>query len=344
MAERIGDERVRLVALHARAWASFAPSKPPAERLGQVAEIEALAHAVGDREMCYRAEVLRQQTLLEMGDLVGADASGVRMEQLVNELRIPRFAPWVRSYRATRSFIAGRLDEADELSASALTEALERGTDADAALTLIGGQQMAIRIHRDGLEPIADALQAMAEDLADQEVVLAMLPVLYREIDRQPEAIASYRIAASRRTQVARDTTWLIYAWALGVSCRFAHGEDTAQELYEELLPYADRWAVSTPSISFGPVSLALAGYASVLGWHDAALAHVETALAAATAAQAPVFVAAALVEQAEVLLARGDIEDQRRARCALNDAAHIEVGLGLTALLARANRLAERC
>ena len=170
---------------------------------------------------------------------------------------------------------------------------------------------MAIRIYRDGLEPIADALQAMAEDLTEQDVVLAMLPVLYREIDRKPEAIGSYRIAAARRTHVARDATWLIYAWALGVSCRYADGEDTAQELYEELLPYADRWAVSTPSICFGPVSLALAGYASVLGWHDAALAHVETALASATAAHAPVFVAAALVEQAEVLLARGDDDDR---------------------------------
>jgi tetratricopeptide (TPR) repeat protein len=344
MADRMGDDRARLVALHARAWASFEPREPPAERLRRVAEIEALAHDVGDREMLYRAEVLRQQTLLELGDMGAADASGARMEQLVNELRMPRFAPWVRSYRATREFVAGHLTEADRLSSDALEEAVQRGTDAEAAMVLIGGQQMAIRIYRDGLEPIADALQAMAADLKDQDVVLAMLPVLYRELDRQPEAIEAYRVAVERRAEVARDATWLIYAWALGVSCRFSQGAETAQELYDELLPYADRWAVSTPSICFGPVSLALAGYASVLEWHDAALAHVESALASAVAEHAPVFAAAALVERAEVLLARDEDDDRRLAMVALNEATHLNVGLGLSSLLARATRLRERC
>jgi DNA-binding SARP family transcriptional activator/energy-coupling factor transporter ATP-binding protein EcfA2 len=343
MAERLGDDRARLVALHALAWASFVPGKPPSERLAQVAEIEALALAVGDAEMSYRAEVLRQQTLLEIGDLAGADASCARMEQFVSELRMPRFAPWVRSYRATRAFLAGDLNGADELAAAALNEALDLGTDAEAALTLIGGQQMAVRIHRDGLEPIAEGLQALAADLPDQDVVLAMLPVLYREIDRRTEAVAAYEVAASRRAKAPRDATWLIYAWALGVSCRYADGRATARELYEELLPYADRWAVSTPSVSFGPISLALSGYASVLGWHDAALAHVETGLASARAQRTPLFVAAGLVELAEVLLARDEPDDRTQARVALDEAMQVGTELGLTALLARARRVAEQ-
>jgi DNA-binding SARP family transcriptional activator len=343
MAARLGDDRVRLVALHARAWATFAPSLPPAERLAQVSDITALAQAVGDGEMAYRAEVLRQQTLLEVGDLTGADASCARMEQLVSQLRMPRFAPWVRSYRATRAFLAGQLAEADRLATEALEEAVERGTDTEAALALIGGQQMAVRIHRDGLEPFAEALQAMVGDLGDQDVVRAMLPVLYRELGQRPEAAEAYRAAAARRAQVPRDATWLIYAWALGVSCRFADGGETARELYDELLPFADRWAVSTPSICFGPMSLALAGYASVLGWHDAALAHVETGLASARGEHTPVFVAAALLEQAEVLLARGEPDDRRHARAALNEAAHLGVSLSLTALLQRVRALGEQ-
>ena len=339
IADRLDDDRARLVALFAKAWASFAPSEPPAHRLSQVADITALAERVGDREMAYRAEVLRHQTLLEVGDVTGADASCARMERLVSELRMPRFAPWVRSYRATHAFLAGELGEADRMAAEALNEALERGTDTEAALVQIGGQQMAIRIHRDGLEPIAEALQGMAAE-TDQDVVLAMLPVLYRELDRRAEAVESYQQAVARRALIPRDATWLIYAWALGVTCRYAGGAPTARELYDELLPYADRWAVSTPSICFGPMSLALAGYASVLGWHDAALAHAETGLASARAEHTPIFVAAALVEQAEVLLARGEGDDRRRARGALNEAAHLAVGLELSALLDRVWRL----
>jgi hypothetical protein len=127
------------------------------------------------------------------------------------------------------------------------------------------------------------------------------------------------------------------------VSCRYAGGHATARELYEELLPYADRWAVSTPSVAFGPISLALAGFASVLGWHDAALAHVETGLASARAQRTPLFVAAGLVELAEVLLARDEAEDRKQARVALDEAMDVGTELGLTALLARARRVGEQ-
>ncbi len=340
IADRMEDPRARLVALHAQAWSTFAPSEPPRHRLAQVVEIAALAEHLGDHEMSYRAEVLRQQTLLEIGDVAGAEASVDRMDQLVSDLRMPRFAPWVRSHRATGAFIAGRLEEADRLSAEALEDAMERGTETEAALALIGGQQMAVRIHRDGLEPFAEALQHMAEVLDEQDVVMAMLPVLYRELDRPEEARSAYRVAAIRRALVPRDGTWLIYAWALGASCRIGDGAEWAEELYTELLPYADRWAVATPSICFGPISLGLAGYASCLGWHDAALAHAEAGLASARAQSAPVFTADALVVQAECLLARDQPGDRDAARAALDDATPFCERFGLTTLAGRAARL----
>lgn len=342
IADRLEDPRARLVALHAQAWATFAPSEPPARRLDQVAEIAALAEQLGDHEMSYRAEVLRQQTLLEIGDVAGAEASVARMEQLVSDQRMPRFSPWVRSHRATGAFIAGRLEEADRLTVEALDDAMQRGTETEAALALIGGQQMAVRIYRDGLEPFAEALESMVDALDRQDVVVAMLPVLYLELDRPQEAQAAYKVAAARRALVPRDGTWLIYAWALGISCRVGDGTDWAEELYTELLPYADRWAVATPSICFGPISLGLAGYASCLGWHDAALAHAESGLASARAQSAPVFTAAALVVQAECLVSRAQPGDGEAARAALDEADPICDCLGLTTLAARSARLRE--
>ncbi len=336
IAERLGDDRVRLVALHARAWAGFAPSVPPSERLLEVAEVADLAQRIGDREMAYLAEALRQQTLLEIGDLAGADGCCERMTLLVSELRMPRFAPWIRSYRATRAFLAGELDEADRLAEDALAEAMEIGADVDAALWLIGGQQLAVRMFRDGLEPFAGVLETMARDFPQQGSVIAMVPLLHRELGRDREVVDSYRVAASRRHDVSRDATWLIYAWALGVACRDAGGTSTAEELYDELLPYADRWAVSTPSICFGPMAYALSGYASVLGWHDAALAHVESGLASARSRHALLFIASGLVEQAEVLLARRAPDDRAQAMAALDEATHLGIGLGLTSLLRR--------
>jgi DNA-binding SARP family transcriptional activator/tetratricopeptide (TPR) repeat protein len=343
IADRLEDPRARLVALHAQAWATFAPSEPPGHRLGQVAEISALAEQLGDHEMSYRAEVLRQQTLLEIGDAAGAEASVARMEQLVSDQRMPRFSPWVRSHQATGAFIAGRLEEADRLTVEALDDAMQRGTETEAALALIGGQQMAVRIYRDGLEPFAEALESMVDALDRQDVVVAMLPVLYLELDRPEEARAAYKVAAARRALVPRDGTWLIYAWALGISCRLGDGTTWAEELYTELLPYADRWAVATPSICFGPISLGLAGYASCLGWHDAALAHAESGLASARAQSAPVFTAAALVAQAECLVSRAQPGDREAARAALDEADPICDRLRLTTLAARSARLREQ-
>src|SRR5690606_23397528 len=122
MAERLDNPRAVLTAVDAEAWSSFALDVPPPERVRKAELVLAMALDQADLETAYRAEFLQQQTLLEIGDFAGADAACARVEEIVRELRMPRFVPWVRSYQATRAFVAGELAKADDLAARALEE------------------------------------------------------------------------------------------------------------------------------------------------------------------------------------------------------------------------------
>ena len=340
MAERLDDPQALLIALDAEAWSTFALDAPPPERVRKAEVVLAKALELDDLEVAYRAEFLQQQTLLEIGDFGGADASCARVEEIVRELRMPRFVPWVRSYQATRAFVAGELDKADELSARALAESAERDSDHEGAVALIGGQQMAIRVYRGGLEPMVPFLEAMVDDLAYQNVVRAMLPVLHHELDQQAEAAAAWRVSVANVADVPRDAAWLVYMWAVGSTARFARGGDRAEEIYDRMLPFADRWAVATSSICFGPMSMPLGVLAGALGWHEVAVAHFENALVAAQAVPAPVFEAAAGVELAITLRDWGTPAALERLDEVVRHARKRSDDLGLTTLLYRLDQL----
>jgi tetratricopeptide (TPR) repeat protein len=337
-AQGLDDPEVLLVALHAEAWATFAPDESPTTRLAKAEAVVRLALQLDDLEIAYRAEFLRQQTLLEVGDFAGADDALLQVEHLVRELRMPRFVPWVRSYQATRAFVAGELATADDLSARAFADLGEGSSEG--AVALIGGQQMALRIYRDGLEPMAEFLESMVDDLSFQNVALAMLPVLYHELDRPEDAVRAWRNAVGRLEEVDRNAAWLVYMWALGSTCRYADGADMAEELYRQLLPFADRWAVATSSICFGPMAMPLGVLASTLGWHEVAFTHLENAVTSARSVPAPVFEAAAEVELAHALLVSELRSVRDRAADLLGHARGRCEDLGLASLLVRVDRL----
>jgi DNA-binding SARP family transcriptional activator len=340
MAQRLDNPRALLTALNAEAWATFALDSPPPERVRKAEVVLGLALEHGDLEMAYRAEFLQQQTLLEIGDFPGADASCRRVEEIVRELRMPRFVPWVRSYQATRAFVAGNLALADELAAQALLESAERDADNEGTASLIGGQQLALRIYRGGLEPMVPFLEAMVDDLAYQTVVRAMLPVLHQELDQPAEAAAAWQVSAVDIVDAPRDASWLVAMWAMGATARFAQGAAHAELLYEQTLPYADRWAVATSSICFGPMSLPLGVLAATLGWHEVAVAHLENAVAASRAVPAPVFEAAAEVELATALLEWGTPEAVDRVDELVRHARKVAEDLELTTLIRRIDQL----
>jgi tetratricopeptide (TPR) repeat protein len=111
-----------------------------------------------------------------------------------------------------------------------------------------------------------------------------------------------------------------------------------AATLYDRLLPYADRVALSYPEISLGPVSRVLGILASTTCDYDAAVGHFEDAIAASERIGARPWLAHTRDEYAHMLLRRGEPNDTEKAHSLLDSARTAYRELGITTAAASAS------
>ncbi len=301
LARSLDDPATLLEALSSRAWAVLGIDVDPQVRLAQADEILALAQAIGDGVTTYRTRFLQQQTLLEIGDLVGADAAGIAAAELASQLKMPGFLPWVGAYGAMRLGVAADFDTADEQSTAALDQALAHGTDPEVAMAVLGGQLMALRLFRGGVETFEEPMVTMADELADHPAIGSWLAVLYCELDRPDEARRALDQAMERLAEMPRDATWLVSLWGLAYSAGQLSEPKHSAALAAALTPYADRWCSTTSTVFLGPVALVLGMVEGVLGRVDDATHHLQRALTDSRRILAPAFEALALAELARL-------------------------------------------
>src|SRR5438105_3291119 len=166
------------------AWSSSSPSarpsgraaRPLADRLGECAEVVRRAELLGDLSLEYQGHFLAQIIQLEAGDLAAADAEMASASAIADELRIPAYQPWLTAYRAMRATLDGRFDEGDSLAQEAFDQAGAHMIDPEAATTVIGGQQIAQRIFRGGVEEFVPVLEAMVADNPQHPMIATFLP------------------------------------------------------------------------------------------------------------------------------------------------------------------------
>ncbi len=330
LARAVGDPHVLLEALSSRTWATIGLDVAPEVRLAQADEVLALADRLGDGRLAYRTHFLRQQTLLEVGDLAAADAAGDAAARVAEELQLRGFLPWVAAYRAMRLAIAGDYDGADEGASAALDQALAYGTDPEVAMAVVGGQLMALRVFRGGAETFEEPMREMAANLKDHPAVGSWMAALYCELDRPDDAAAALDGAMARLPEMPRDATWLVSAWGLAFAASHLEDGRHASVLYEALTPYADRWCSTTSTIFLGPVELLLGMLARATGDLDVAERHLTAALDGVRRIPAPAFEAVVRTEHARALLQLGASSDGERAAAMLGDAAELCAELGL--------------
>jgi len=107
---------------------------------------------------------------------------------------------------------------------------------------------------------------------------------------------------------------------------------DHAATLYELLLPYSDRVALSYPEISLGPVSRFLGILASTTArWSDAER-HFEDALALSERIGARPWLARTQEDYGRTLLARDEPGDAAKAHGLLDTAVALRGELGMSA------------
>jgi len=342
IAQRLGDKRVLLHTRHCREWATVGPDLAPSTRLERAGAILNLAGSLQDLEVAYQARFLRFVTFLEMGDFEGADAEAAEGRQLAERLGSPGFVPWVNAYESLRAWVAGRLEEADELSARALDQALQARVDPQLAFAVIGAQGILIRYLRD-TSLVAGILEPMLEQFPNfptLRVGLALLCLYGNDLEgcrRHYEAGG-----ANDFLDMPRDGTWLLNMGMAGMCCAALGDERRAEILYPLLLQHSERWVAAVVT-SIGPMTKVVGGLASTLGWYEVAEIHYERALDQTSSVPAPLFEADARYDYARMLVQRDGPGDRMRARTHLEQAMRTADEFGLDILKSWTEELAKQ-
>jgi tetratricopeptide (TPR) repeat protein len=307
MARRLDDPQALLVALHARHWAMLAPDLLGA-RLANAAELLDVAITVGDEEAAFLARHARLHCLLELCDVAGVDAELEAMAHFADRIRQPFYQWRTANMRAMRSMLDGRLDEAERLARDALDIGGLRQSEYVTYLFehvllvairwtqgRLGELREAIGVHGEQYPSIARWRNTLAAvELADERAARA-------EVERH---------ARSDFADLPRDGLWILHLCSLAEACVLLGDERRAARLYELLLPYADRNAISITTMPFGPVALRLGMVAATLGRWEEAERHFQLAMQQSTRLGAPAIMARVLYEHSRMLAARGEEAD----------------------------------
>jgi class 3 adenylate cyclase/DNA-binding SARP family transcriptional activator len=328
-ARRLGDAPTITYGLAGYIAAHHSPEHT-AQQTELATELIELALQAGDVERAIEAHEHRAAARTELGDIAGANADVDAMARLAADLRQAPQDWFVAERRAVRALHEGRLADAEALVA----DARRIGQDAmqwSAAVTHVL-QLVVLRRLQGRLAGVEPAARAAAEEYATSYPLCrcAHLHVL-AELGRSDEARAGLNALAPHGFDALDfDETWLAAVAFLGETA-YALGEaGHAATLYEQLAPYADRVALSTPEISVGSVSRYLGLLAAASGRTEAAGAHFDDAIAYDTRTGARPYVALALENHAVLA---GDRE-------LLAQAIDAYAALGMDVLAERASRL----
>jgi tetratricopeptide (TPR) repeat protein len=301
MARRIGDRATLASTLSARFLTLLSPENS-AERLQIAADVVALGEEVRDRELVLRGHVWRILALMELGDWVGAEIELAVHARLADELRDPLHLWYVPLFAAARALLQGRLHDAEQSAAEAF--AVGRGTQAQNAAQLYAVQLFALRAEQGRLEEVEQSLEEFGRRYPAAPVWRAAAAFALAVVGRIDDARRSFdAMTAGGIGDIPRDGEWLATISLLARTGARIGDTRRAGELCALLEPYAEQAViVGRGAICLGPVSRFAGLAAAAAGRRDAAVAHLEHALAMARRWGAEPIVAGIELELAEVL------------------------------------------
>jgi eukaryotic-like serine/threonine-protein kinase len=330
MARRLGDAEALAAALHSSHWAFGSPDLVE-ERLARADEMLEVARLTGSEEIAFRAHNARLHAFLELCDGQGVDAEIEAMTGLSERLRQPFFSWHALCLQTIRATLDARFAEAERLAEEAFGLARVRHSEM-AVYVFRYGQMLAIRWAQGRLGEAQETIREhsrrfpwishwreafLAAELGDRSAARA-------EIERH---------ARRNFGDLPHDAFWILHLCALADACVLSEDSRHGTGLYELLLPFADRNAVSVIHQSFGPVALRLGMLAGLLGRWEEAEGHFRTAMERCELLRSRAFTFRILSEHAKVLLARGD---EGRAAELLDEARELSEQLGIEAPLDR--------
>jgi tetratricopeptide (TPR) repeat protein len=340
MARRLGDSKALGTALHARQWALGTPDLVE-ERLATTDEMLSVAGETGDGELAFLAHNARFNCLLELGDGTGVAAEVRAMATIAERVRQPFYLWHVTCLHVVEATIAGRFAHADRLAAEALEIArLRHSLYADYMFTY--AQSVAIRWAQGRIGELREVLAPHAD-------LFPWVPrwrdaLTAAEVGDEAAARAEIeRHAVNGFADLPRDGLWLLHLCSLAEACVLVGDRERAAQIYELLLPFGDRHALSYTQQALGPVALRLGMLARLLGRFHEAERHYEAALDHCRSLGVRPAVARILADHAATLRTRDAPGDAARAEELLAEARTVCDELGLDLLRDRIDADAAR-
>ena len=334
MARRVGERATLAYALLGYVGSHHSPDFTP-EQVELAQELIDSALEAGDFERALDGYELHFTSSIELGDMSAARSDLEAMTSLADELRQPAQRWLVAVHRTLLALLEGRFGEAERLISE--TRAVgERAQTWNAAVTY-GLQLYLLRREQGRLDEVEALVRRSAAEHPTYPIWRCVLVDMLAELDATVEARAEFdALAAARFGGVPFDEEWDVSLCFLAETAARLGDADRAAVLYELLLPYAGRVAISYPEISIGPVARYLGVLASTTArWNDAER-HFRDAIELSVRIGARPSLAHAQVDFARVLIERGDAGGGEEA-LATARAAYQELGMESYAARARA-------
>lgn len=318
IAERLGDTAVQLVAVYSRRWSVLGPDDLE-EQLAAAAEVLRLARVLGDREMEFRGHHFRLNSLLQLGDLDGVDGEIKACARLAKELRQPLYLWQTTVFQAMRQLMKGNLEQAERLAQEAF-QIGQRG-HSDATAVAFSAQTFLLRWSQGRLDDLVEGGKHFASRYP-RSAWPAALAFLYSELDRDADARALLELLAHERfAGLRRDVNWLGALTLLSLTAASLGDARRAEQLYELLLPYADRYPTLVAGVvTLPPVWSILGILAAAMKRWDEAAHHFERGIERSSAIGATPWMVLTQREYSKMLVDRAGERDRDKALALLSD------------------------
>ena len=339
IARRVGEPSTLLYVLLAGHWALWTPDNLD-ERLAITTEIIGLCEQTGETLLAPTAHAFRLYNLMELGDIPAVDGAIHAFSELARELGQPQRLWLATTFRAMRSFVAGDLTDAEQLTDRA--RAIGEKPVPVLAPERHFAQMMLLRREQGRLGELMRSAEAIDGRYSSDLFWQSLLTVLDSDLNREREARHRLdRLVAAIERERLQDPQVVVAAAMLSSTSLISRDPDTAERFYGLLHPYAGRNVVRPASIyCFGPVSHYLGLLAATLNHLDQAERHFEDAIAMSRRMGTRLFLAHSQYALSEMLAKRGESGDRDRARQLTSQALESTQQLGLCALEGRIRSL----
>ena len=340
-ARRIGEPSTLAYALLGYMASRHSPDFTP-EQAEIARELVQVALQAGELERAVEGYDSHLVASIELGDLPAAHADLEAMTSLAEELRQPAQRWEVTVHRALLALLEGRLEEAEQL----ITETRSLGERALGwnATVVYGLQLYALRREQGRVQELEDLVRGAVTDNPTYPIWRCVLADMLTELGSTREARTELEaLAADGFSRLPFDEEWEVSMCLLAETAARLGDSVRAAVLYELLLPYADRVAISYPEISLGPVARFLGILATAIAHWDDAERHFRDSLELSARIGARPSLTHTQTDYAQMLLEREGPSGSDKAWILLDQAVATYRELGMDSHSLRAASLRER-